>query len=249
MKWDELDFQYLFLPEASDTDEWAKRRRWWRQELEAGGTLTHERDFHANARQLGENFIWPMDLSIIQESHGSSTVYQFISWRTKPVSDEEMVCLTEKYSRMANLEVDYPLLEVEKLPRRANFLVPFGTKAAKLRGEAMFEPDPPSLFLPRFAQVVLASSSRNEHALLLPSVLRYVAMSITLNSFRETLLSGTGLRNISAELLMTALTAPVAQEKADYQRLETLGDTALKFLVTLQLLASHPLWHEGRCHI
>ncbi|RDB26587.1 Dicer-like protein 2 [Hypsizygus marmoreus] len=45
--------------------------------------------------------------------------------------------------------------------------------------------------------------------------------------------------------MVIAMTAPVSQEKENYQRLETLGDTVLKFVTGIQLLAEYPLWHEG----
>jgi hypothetical protein len=44
---------------------------------------------------------------------------------------------------------------------------------------------------------------------------------------------------------MEASAAPAAQERSHYQRLETLGDTVLKYTVSIQLLSAHPLWHEG----
>ena len=42
-----------------------------------------------------------------------------------------------------------------------------------------------------------------------------------------------------------AITAPVAQEQIHYQRLETLGDTVLKFVASVNLLAEYRYWHEG----
>jgi len=31
----------------------------------------------------------------------------------------------------------------------------------------------------------------------------------------------------------------------NYERLETLGDTVLKFMTSIQVMADHPYWHEG----
>ncbi len=53
------------------------------------------------------------------------------------------------------------------------------------------------------------------------------------------------LRGIPLKLLANAMTASSAGEKFNYQRLETLGDAVLKFLVAFQVLVEYPLWHEG----
>ncbi|KJA14070.1 hypothetical protein HYPSUDRAFT_1074175 [Hypholoma sublateritium FD-334 SS-4] len=42
-----------------------------------------------------------------------------------------------------------------------------------------------------------------------------------------------------------AITASSSGEQRNYQRLETLGDTVLKFVCGVNVLAEYPLWHEG----
>ena len=74
--------------------------------------------------------------------------------------------------------------------------------------------------------------------------MRYLSIAMTVSSLRTELLTSK-LAQVSFDLLRTAITAPVAQDVIDYQRLETLGDTVLKFIVTMQLLAQYPLWHNG----
>ncbi|KAI0771427.1 P-loop containing nucleoside triphosphate hydrolase protein [Irpex lacteus] len=39
--------------------------------------------------------------------------------------------------------------------------------------------------------------------------------------------------------------SPVSQETVNYQRLETLGDTVLKYVTSINLFSQYPLWHEG----
>ncbi|KAJ7903482.1 hypothetical protein B0H14DRAFT_2665029 [Mycena olivaceomarginata] len=99
--------------------------------------------------------------------------------------------------------------------------------------------------LPQMSYVTLCSEAEAQYAFLLPSVLRSIEMSITINSLREALFSDLALSEVPERLLTTAMCAPVSQEKTNYQRLETLGDTVLKFMSSIQLLAEYPLWPEG----
>lgn len=46
-------------------------------------------------------------------------------------------------------------------------------------------------------------------------------------------------------LIREAITAPCAGILPNYQRLEFIGDSVLKFAVTLDLFLRYPLWHEG----
>ncbi|KAK5684556.1 Dicer-like protein 2 [Elasticomyces elasticus] len=50
--------------------------------------------------------------------------------------------------------------------------------------------------------------------------------------------------NKSTSLVVEAITAPSASESSDYNRLEYLGDSILKYCATLQVVAQHPTWPE-----
>ena len=45
--------------------------------------------------------------------------------------------------------------------------------------------------------------------------------------------------------MASAISASSAREPTDYQRLETLGDSVLKFMTSLTLMAEHLKYHEG----
>ncbi|KAJ7126945.1 hypothetical protein C8R44DRAFT_979675 [Mycena epipterygia] len=233
MVWDDLDFSYLLLPGVDDAI-WDARRRWHieQENLEAG-------PFFTNAQSFGNQFSYPADLAIIRNGPQFSKAFKFVRWRFEPLSPEEEAEMKITYARFPNLEITYPVLVVENLPPRTNFLVPIPEKTAP--------PAPPKtvLLLPRLCFVTLCSEVEAQYAFLLPSVLRSLAMSMTINSMRETLFSGLPIYNVPQQLLTTALCAPLAQERVNYQRLETLGDTVLKFMSTIQLLGEFPLWHEG----
>ncbi|KAK0470329.1 uncharacterized protein EV420DRAFT_1258136 [Desarmillaria tabescens] len=96
------------------------------------------------------------------------------------------------------------------------------------------------------ARITLISPVETEYVSLLPSVLRALAMSLTVQSMRDRMFTPSShLYAIPSQLLTIAMMAPSSQERYNYQRLETLGDTVLKYLVSIQLLSEHPLWHEG----
>ena len=52
-------------------------------------------------------------------------------------------------------------------------------------------------------------------------------------------------REVPNERVHEALLPRLAGEQISYERLETLGDAALKMIVSLQLFLSYPLAHEG----
>ena len=47
-------------------------------------------------------------------------------------------------------------------------------------------------------------------------------------------------------LVATAISAPSARESTDYQRLEFLGDSILKLLTSMALMAEYLIYDEGR---
>ncbi|KAG1732444.1 uncharacterized protein EDB91DRAFT_674912 [Suillus paluster] len=237
MQWDRLDFAYLFEPAEEDPERevWNARRRWLRDLL---GEESRGDELFANAATFGEAFSYPSDITWVRDGFPYGKVYRFLGWRHDLLSEEELQGFSAKYSKIADLEVTYPLLHVEELPRRANFLVPLAsTSESSLRR---------SFLRPQSSRIVLLSRVQCDHATLIPSIIRHISVAATAVSLRETLFTGTPLYNIAFPLLITAVTAPVAQDHVHYQRLETLGDGVLKFVVSMHLFATQPSWYEGR---
>ncbi|KAJ7227232.1 hypothetical protein GGX14DRAFT_418753 [Mycena pura] len=233
MVWEDLDFAYLFLPRDADNLAWDARRLWHTRQNPDG------EPFFTNALSFGNQYSYPTDLTIVRNGPKFSKAFKFVRWQFEPLSAEEEAELRATYSRFTDLEITYPLLVVQPFPPRTNFLIPIPESASP--------PAPPKLFrlLPRLSNVILCSEAEVQYALLLPSALRSLAMTVTANSLRETLFPGLKLSTVPLQLLTTAICAPMSQERTNYQRLETLGDTVLKFMVTIQLLGEYPLWHEG----
>lgn len=238
MQWENLDFAYLFLPSDPADKKWDLRRSWL-QEVNASLKRSDLDQYFANAELFGQTFSYPDDLTIVRNGFQFAKSFSFVRWRFDVISEEDEQRTREMNPHLSQIDITYPLLEVHRIPSRTNFLLPISPTSNPTS-------QPKSLFLlPKFASVTLCSPADIGYASLLPSILRSLAMASTVNSLRKNLLVRSPLATVPTALLTTAITAPVSQELHNYQRLETLGDTVLKFVVGIQLLAQYPLWHEG----
>ncbi|KAI0632375.1 P-loop containing nucleoside triphosphate hydrolase protein [Trametes polyzona] len=246
MKRNDMDFMYLFLPHSSWPDQgaWDERRRWQANRFRQGSTLTSENMYVANAAAFGERFSYPKDVALVRGVSKYDKPLQFQSWRYEPLSAEEEERFREQYDAIPDFEISYPLMVVRSLPRRRNFLIPFLPEDTGRKDTAPAE-ETSSLLHPQHALIELASNDEVQYALMLPSILRWLANALTVDAIRSNLLANTPVSSVPLPLLMTAITAPTSQELSHYQRLETLGDTVLKFISSNQLYAEFPLWHEG----
>ncbi|PIL22783.1 Dicer [Ganoderma sinense ZZ0214-1] len=239
------DFSYLFLPTGPwpDAEDWDERRRWMQERVMSGLTDHGETPFLANAAAFGTAFSYPPDLAMVRGVNKYDKPLRLLQWRYDPLTTEEEEKLREEYSAFPDLEITYPLMVVQSLPKRRNFLIPFSVDGADYKDPA--KPDSPLLLLPQYTLVELASRDEVQYTFLLPSILRWLAMALTVHSLRMGLLKRSPVSRVPLPLLVTAITAPTAQERFHYQRLETLGDTVLKFITSNQLYSDFPLWHEG----
>ena len=245
MTWDNLDFSYLFLPVDDADTEWDVRRSWLAI-FPTSSDPTRPLHLMGNAATIGKQFHYPSDLTLVQKHIGSSRPLKFVRWRYEPLSlEEEKELREDTYNgRIDDVEITYPLLVLERYPPRTNFLFPLPLPS---RDD---EPSPESsnlvTLLPHLSGTTLLSPTETDYAFLLPSVLRSLSMTLTAHSLRKNLFtSSSPMFDVPISLLRVAVTAPATGEKLNYQRLETLGDTVLKIITGIQLLAEYPLWHEG----
>ena len=241
--WDNTDFLYLFLPMDESPTVWDERR-----------ALTSDHSPSATGEQtLLAPFSWferryghVDDIFLVSGTSFTAKSYRFIGTRNTPPTPEEMSDLVKRHVRRgdhdgaAKLEITYPLIEARSLAKR-NFLTPMPDESKGMDAVSQ----KPVLLLKNFTLVALISSHEAQYAQWTPSIIRHLEMASTASSLRDTLFGETILATIPLDLLMTAITTPSAQECSNYQRLETLGDTTLKYAVSIQLLSAHPLWHEG----
>ncbi|KAK2745698.1 Dicer-like protein 2 [Myotisia sp. PD_48] len=80
-------------------------------------------------------------------------------------------------------------------------------------------------------------------ALFMPSLIHMVEIRLIARVLRETILAPVEFQNM--DLILTAIIATSALETSNYQRLEFLGDSVLKFHTSTQLAAQNRYWHEG----
>ncbi|KAF8165137.1 hypothetical protein B0H34DRAFT_830272 [Crassisporium funariophilum] len=242
MQWDDLDFSYLLFPIKNVDTEWDARRSWL-VNREASSPQAHSVHLMVGADAFGKQFGYPDDLVMVQKHLGFSRPLKFVRWRFEPLSTEEEEELRETYKQFEDLDIKYPLLVAQPYPPRSNFLIPILPRPVQNIGP----PDPPKLvhLIPQHSGVILLSPEETDYAFLLPSVLRSLSMSMIADSLRKTLFSSSPIVSVPIPLLTVAITAPASGEKLNYQRMETLGDTVLKFVTGVQLLAEYPLWHEG----
>lgn len=130
------------------------------------------------------------------------------------------------------------LMEVKRLPKRADFLhpVPRGNVSSAQRSGTQ-------CLLANRCEVDRLPFSYSRFALFVPSILHKIHVAMTVELLCNTILSPIQFRDRS--LVTTAITASSAREGTDYERLETLGDSILKYMTSLTLMAEHLKYHEG----
>ncbi|KAH8992590.1 P-loop containing nucleoside triphosphate hydrolase protein [Lactarius hatsudake] len=244
MKWGQMDFVHLFLPVDESLTVWDERR---------ASLLSVPGFSDAGGRTLFAPFSWwdqhyghVNEFSVVTGTGFGGKPFQFIRWKNDPVTAEERDSIVKRYVRpkdddgSTTFDINYPLIETRPFSKR-NFLTPMPAESKGLDAASQ----QPVLLLKEFSLVALISSHEVQYALWAPSIIRYLQLASTTSSMRDNLFVDTPLVDIPLHLLMEATSAPAAQEHSHYQRLETLGDTVLKYTVSIQLLSAHPLWHEG----
>lgn len=239
MDQNKLDFSYLFLPVTEDEEEarWDERRRWMAGRFARSEHSPPENQQCANAAHLMEEFGSTLDWAMVRENSKIQRPLRFIGRHDGPIEPTEEVDLRTLYDGFEG-PITYPLLLAQKLPNRTNFLLP---RKSQPSGSSQ---NLPFLLIPRYTMVDLISQRDVTFSQILPSLLRWLTKAVTVTNLRDILFHSSPLQEIPLHTLTQAVTAPMSQEP-HYQRLETLGDTVLKYIVGLQLFVDYPTWHEG----
>ena len=240
LKWTEIDFEYLFHPVGGAQDRvWDERWRWATQNTDGLPD-----DSFLALDVFGREFDYPSDITYVQASRKRGD-YRFIRWHSERLSEGEEEKLRQEYAKMkvSDLEITYPLLEVSDRGRK-DFTIPFpGVEGNEPRSDV--DHHDTKLLVAGHTSLFLASPYCSGWAGILPSLLRQMTITYTVVSFRDTLLASTPLYHVPLDSLTTALTTPAALAPTNYELMETLGDTVLKLLACIQIMADHPFWHEG----
>lgn len=137
-----------------------------------------------------------------------------------------------------------PHLQCRPFPRRRNLLrrtelQPEQPQRQPERTEVAGEKVVPA----RLCRVDSLPWERSRTSLFLPPLSHHIQRLLVAKSLCDTLLRPA--HPVNLETIADAITCPSSQWPTNYQRLEYLGDSFLKFAVCIQLYQDHPLWHEG----
>lgn len=173
-------------------------------------------------------------LGIIRDKSQQGRLYFFKAWNHEAtIPQEEMEKRYPNHERIP----ETPLLEVALVPRRRNFSKRFLEEETRIRGSR-------SIFLlPQVSTFDDIPWAVERSALLIPCILRKLEIYAIAKELQETVLASVGFSDLSH--IVTAITASSASEETNYQRYELLGDSVLKFIAGVQLMAEYPNWHEG----
>ena len=130
------------------------------------------------------------------------------------------------------------LLEARRLPKNVDFLHQLPSHdASKARGSGI------KTLLAESCEIDRLPFIYSRFAMLIPSIQHKIQVAAVVERLCNGILLPLHFENW--ELVKTAISASSAREGTDYQVLEFLGDSILKFCTSLVLMAEHLNYHEG----
>ena len=162
-------------------------------------------------------------LGLVRDTHAAPYIFQGLETAAEVPSDENDLSYTVR-------------LKALRLPKRTNYL-------HSVTNEAQKKASVPVLLDPEQCTVDCLPASFARFATFIPSIMHKVRNALIVEDLCSTLLRPVAFFN--SGLVLDAISAPMARESTDYQRLEFLGDALLKFYTAVSLTAEHPNYHEG----
>ncbi|KAK5719831.1 Dicer-like protein 2 [Elasticomyces elasticus] len=133
--------------------------------------------------------------------------------------------------------LDREKMVVTRFPKRKNFLRPMQQQQTN---NIAYTPE--EAYLLNECSIDRIPLTSCLHATFFPSIMHRIEIRLLAQDLQATLLKDVDIRNTS--LVIEAITAPSAGESSDYNRLEYLGDSILKYCASLQVVAQHLTWPE-----
>ena len=134
-----------------------------------------------------------------------------------------------------NGNLNLGLIELKRLPKRVDFL-------RRMTSEAAHTAKDPAPIMDCCVDKLPVAHGRM--MLFIPSILHVVEVAMVAHEAMANLLAP--INFCDRNLVMAAISAPSALEQTNYERLEFLGDSLLKYYASVQLFAQYPRWDEGR---
>ncbi|KAF4971740.1 hypothetical protein FSARC_1539 [Fusarium sarcochroum] len=134
---------------------------------------------------------------------------------------------------------DEEYLVVERWTRRADFL--HAIKSGQMEKASA---KPYGRVLPvSWATVDVVPRRVVKFGMLIPSIIHDLEVQLIASELSSTLLEPVGISDL--QLVLEAVSSRSASEPSDYERLEFLGDSILKYCTVIQAYSEHPFWPEG----
>ena len=162
-------------------------------------------------------------VGLLRDVQNGGRPYLFQSWlSTKPLKQS----IQKPHRDYENLLQDQSFVALKNYSSRSDFLHPNQSSAIERRDFEYFRVLPQSrLAMDRLPIAI------SQFGLLIPCILHKIQVQLVVAELCATVLSGVEILDL--DLVRTALSAPVAREQDNYQKLEFLGDSVLKFLVSI----------------
>ncbi|KAF5701438.1 Dcl-2 dicer RNA helicase [Fusarium globosum] len=165
--------------------------------------------------------------------------------KNRPFHYVRMIPSKPKY-----LDVQHPFYEYEEAEEHEEYLVleKWGTRNDLLHDLKDVQPKsstkPYEYVLPiSHARVDKVGRRVVKCGLFIPHITHELEVHLIASELSSTLLKPVGIENL--QLVLEAISSPSACEPVNYQRLELLGDSILKFCAVTQAYSEHPSWPEG----
>ena len=174
------------------------------------------------------------NIGLIRNMSESGKPYIFEGFEYVQPSEENLEDLM-----IANGHETEQILHVRarRLWKRTNFLHKVHADMKRVR------PSAPTLLPASFCRVDNLPFVYSQLGLFFPSIMHHIEISLVAEQLCDDILPSVGFTD--SALVRTAISASAANEASNYQRLEFLGDSALKFSTAVNLMAEHKNWHEG----
>lgn len=207
---------------------------------------------HVNRMPTGRDdflalFIPHIDEGLLQlwleESAGNLPATEILN--TKPGASYGLIRDQARYAapHIFKETADDGTIKVIRLPKRRDFL----HRSYAIKSDTEDEVDcseKPVFFLPLESSTIdKLSMEYVECSLLIPLIMHRLWRQALALDLYNAVFEDQGFLNL--DYVITATNAPSANEDSNYQRLEFIGDSVLKYLVCVNLYATQPSWPEG----
>lgn len=174
---------------------------------------------------------------LVRDGHRNNTPYELTGLLPSKPPIEEVQHAFIDYKEAPD---DVPYLTLRKVSRRADFLHRVMDDPRK--GPSSSKPY--SSVLPMsWAAVDDIPKRFAQFSMLIPSVIHELEVMITAVQLNKAVLKPVGITDL--HLIVEAISSRNAIEPVNYERLEFLGDSILKFCTVVQVSAQYPTWPEG----